>query len=324
MSKIISVSRRTDIPAFYADWFLNRLDEGIVGWENPFGGQKYLVSLKREDVLAFAFWSKNYRPFLNVVKEVKKREYPCLFNYTITGLPKIFESEVVEVDDAIDSFREVSALFSPSHIGWRYDPILISDQTGSQYHYDRIEYIASRLAGYTDRCFISFAVQYGKVERNFRSFSKETGITFVDPEEADRITMANRLAEIVNRYGMQMYTCCGDYLIGDRIKKGHCLDGDLLSLLYPEQEWKVKRKPTRKECGCTESTDIGKYDTCPHGCIYCYANMNKQRADTLYSLRDDESVFLGYSKEDSERFMVNVKLPKEHSKPMAQQMKFGF
>jgi hypothetical protein len=307
MKKIISVTRRSDIPAFYKDWFKNRLNAGFAGWENPFGGQKYLVSLKPQDVTAFVFWSKNYRSFLDVLPDLKQNGFNCLFQYTITGLPREFEVNLVETEDAIDSFKEISSLFSAEQVFWRYDPILTSAQTDKEYHLDRFEYIARQLSGYTRRCFVSYAVFYGKVERNFRAFTKEQGIKFYDPYNEQKIELANQLADIAAQYGMQVYTCCGDYLIGEKVKKAHCIDGDLISQLFYSGELKVKSRPTRKECGCSESTDIGKYDTCPHGCIYCYANVNKEKARQMHDNHDPGSPFLGYAKEDGDEFVAEIK-----------------
>ena len=116
MKKIISVSRRTDIPAFYGDWFMNRLKEGFVGYINPFGGQKYIVSLKPEDVICFVFWSKNYEPFIEKLKIVEDRGYKFYFNYTITGLPNIFECNLVEKEIAIDALKKIeSYVFTKAH-----------------------------------------------------------------------------------------------------------------------------------------------------------------------------------------------------------------
>ncbi len=306
MQRIVSVSRRTDIPAFYGKWFANRLDAGFVGWVNPFGGQKYLVSLHPEDVTALVFWSKNYRPFLEFLPDLKQRGYNCLFHYTITGLPGMFETNPVETGDAIDSFRQISDLYSPEHIAWRFDPILISDVTDKEFHLDRFEYIASRLSGYTERCFVSFAVYYGKVERSFRNFTAHHGINFFDPAREEKIELADQLAGIAGHYGIQMFSCCGDYLVNDRINKGRCIDGELISRLFYKGNWKGKSKPTRRECGCTQSTDIGKYDTCPHGCIYCYANMNKETARDVYEKHDGDSPFLGYAREEGNRFLSEL------------------
>ncbi len=296
MSRIISVSRRTDVPAFYKDWFVRRLKSGLAGWENPFSGQKYFVSLKPKDVVAFVFWSKNYRPFLEVLPFLRKNGYNCLFHYTITGLPRQFETNLVQTEEAVDSFRQISRFYSKDHIVWRYDPIVVSDLTDKDFHLDRFAYLAKHLSGYTRRCYISFPVFYGKVKRNCQAFTSQQGIEFYDLPVEERIDLAEDLAEIAENYGIQVFSCCGDYLIGDRIKKGHCIDGDLISRLFYNCRWRGRLQPTRKECGCTKSTDIGRYDTCPHGCIYCYANVNKEKARRMYDRHDPESPFLGYKK----------------------------
>jgi len=312
MSRIISISRRTDIPAFYGSWFQRRLDEGFAGWVNPFGGQRYLVSLKPEDVTALVFWSKNYRPFLPVLEQVRALGYPTVFNYTITGLPQEFESNLVPPKDAIDSLLELSRLYSPDHINWRYDPIVISSMTPPEFHEQRFAELCAQLQGHVKRCTFSFAIQYGKVARNYQLFEKEHSIKFVDPPQSEQIALARRLTDIATAHDIEMHTCCGDYLVDDRIKKAHCVDGDLISRLFYEGKWKGAKKPTRKECGCTTSTDIGKYNSCPHGCIYCYANRNKEQAIELCNAHDPASAFIGYSKAESDRFVDEIR----HGKPL--------
>jgi histone acetyltransferase (RNA polymerase elongator complex component) len=114
------------------------------------------------------------------------------------------------------------------------------------------------------------------------------------------------LSEIAKRHGMRMFSCCGDYLVNDRIQKGHCIDGSVIESLFFTEGLAYKEKPTRKECGCTESADIGTYDTCPHGCVYCYANMNKRRAVESFRNHDEDSAFLGYSKSQSDKWLALV------------------
>lgn len=309
MSKIISVSRRTDIPAFYSEWFSNRISEGFVGYENPFGGQKYVLSLKKEDVLTYVFWSKNYRPFLGTIDKLNSSGYNAIFNYTITGLPKIFECNLAHYDDTIDSLKEISRMFSPEHINWRYDPIVISTITPVDFHVQKFTELCEKLTSYVYRCYFSFAIMYGKVERNFKEFQIRNKISISDPSKEFRIELANKLAKIAAKYGIKMFTCCGDYLINNEITKAHCIDGNIVSNLFFKGQTQCAEKPTRKECGCSESTDIGKYNTCPHGCIYCYANVNKMSASNNFKTHDNDSVFLGYSREQSEQFIANFKFP---------------
>lgn len=307
MKKIISVSRRTDIPAFYGDWFMNRLKAGFVGYINPFGGQKYIVSLKQEDVISFVFWSKNYEPFIEKIKSIEDMGYKFYFNYTITGLPNIFECDLVNREIAIQALRKLSRMYSPKHINWRYDPLIISDITDYNFHIKTFEDIASKLEGYVERCYISYAIQYGKVKRNFDKFQRENDVEIIDPDNDLRIELAKELAEIAARYRIEMLTCCGDYLLGPKIGKAHCIDGRIIKELFYKKGSKYSEKPTRKECGCTVSTDIGTYDTCPHGCIYCYANVNKEKAYTRFEKHDKNAAFLGYTKEESDKWVEEVK-----------------
>ncbi|NMX21652.1 DUF1848 domain-containing protein [ANME-1 cluster archaeon GoMg4] len=320
MKRIISVSRRTDIPAFYGDWFMNRLRDGFGGYINPFGGQKYIVSLKPEDVICFVFWSKNYEPFIDKLKIIEDMRFNFYFNYTITGLPHEFECNLVKPDAAIDTLKKISQMYSPKHINWRYDPIIISDITDCKFHLENFENMASTLEGYVERCYFSYAIRYGKVKRNFDKFQNEHDINITDPDKDFRVKLANELADIAARYGIRMLTCCGDYLIGPKIGKAHCVDGKIIEELFYKKGFEHHEKPTRKECGCTESTDIGTYDTCPQGCIYCYANVNKTKAYSRFERHDKNAAFLGYTKAESDKWIEEAQ-SKDKGKGGFKQMK---
>jgi len=303
MKRIISVSRRTDIPAFYSDWFLNRLKEGVAGYVNPFGGGKrVVVSLKPEDVISFVFWSKNFQPFLEPLKVIDDMGYGSMFHFTITGLPRDFECNLVETEMAVKTLKKMSQRYSPKHIIWRYDPIIISDLTDAKFHLKNFQRLASELEGQVERCFFSYVAMYGKVKRNFKKLEEEKGVHVIDPDDETKKALADELAEIAEGYGIKMHTCCGDFLINDKIKKAHCVDGNLIRELFPH-DVKLKARPTRKECGCAESRDIGTYDTCSHGCVYCYANMNKEKAMKAYESHDKDSAFLGYSRSQSDKWL---------------------
>ncbi len=307
-SRIVSVSRRTDVPAFYGEWFMNRIADGYAGYVNPFGGQRYLVDLRPQAVHCFVFWSKNYGPFLDRLASLDDLGYRAYFNYTITGLPLDFESNLVPPEEAVESLGRLSETFSPEHINWRYDPVVLSNLTPAEWHLERFRSLAAALEGRVKRCYFSFAVQYGKVQRSFSEFQKRTGIVMRDPDLEQRRELAGAMADIAGAYGMTLHTCCGDDLVNDRIFKAHCIDADIIRRLFRE-DVSFKALPTRKECGCCESADIGKYDTCPHGCIYCYANINKRQAAESHERHDPASVFLGYSKAQSDEWMRELVVP---------------
>jgi len=299
MPPIISASRRTDIPAYYGDWFMRRLEEGFAGYVNPYGGQKYIVPLRPEDVVCLVFWSKNFTPFMDKLPLIEEMGYRFYFNYTTTGLPDIFENKIVKKETAIEALKVLGTAYSPAHINWRYDPIIISDITDYEFHIKNFESLASELEGSVERCIISFVMLYGKVRRNFAKFQREQGIKITYPDINFRLKLANELADIAEEHGIKISSCCGDYMLGEKIGKAHCIDRKYMQELSPN-EFKYREKPTRKECGCIESVDIGTYDTCPHGCVYCYANMNKQAAEVRFKCHDKDSVFLGFTRERSD------------------------
>ena len=200
----------------------------------------------------------------------------------------------------------MSKTYSPKHINWRFDPIIISSISDRDFYIKAFEELASELAGYVERCYFSFVVRYGKVIRNFAEFEKSHGLKVFDCSNDFKIEMANELAAIAARYGIEMFSCCGDYLVSDKIKKAHCIDGSIIEELFFPKGLSYKHKPTRDECGCTESTDIGTYDTCPHGCVYCYANTNKRKADNAFKNHDKTCAFLGHNKAQSDKWLAEI------------------
>lgn len=306
MKKIISASRRTDIPAFYGKWFMNRLEDGFVGHVNPSYRQKYIVSLKQENVLCFVFWSKNFGPFIEELNAIKEKGYNCYFHYTLTGLPNIFECNLAEIKYAIESLKTLSEMFSPRHVQWRYDPIIVSNITDYNFHLENFEYIASAIQGCVERCYFGFVKFHKKVKSNFSNFQKETQITILKPGKNYKISLANDLAEIAKRYGMSMHTCCDDFLVNSSIERAHCTDGDRIKELFCADSFRFAPGNLREGCGCVANTDIGTYDTCGHGCGYCYANLNKRIAFDNFKKHDPNSKFLGYSKEVSDEWIRGI------------------
>lgn len=315
MKRIISVSRRTDIPAFYGDWFMRRLQEGFAGIVNPFSGKRYIVSLSPQDVICFVFWSKNFSPFIENLKHVENLGYKFYFNYTVTDLPEIFENDV-DKEKAIEALKQLSRMYSLAHINWRFDPIILTNAYDRDFYLRAFEKLASEFAGYVERCYFSFVTKYNKVIRNFQELERTKGIGIKECSDDFKIGLANDLAAIAARYEIRMFSCCGEYLVNANIEKAHCIDGGIIQDLFFPEGLSYKDKPTRKECGCTASTDIGTYDTCPHGCVYCYANMNKQKARKAFDNHDEESAFLGYSKSQSDKWLAEIQFSKPKNNPL--------
>lgn len=290
--KIISASRRTDIPAFYSEWFMNRIRDGYVRWVNPFSRLVHRISLRPEDVMAFVLWSKNYAPLVPHMDELDARGYRMLFHFTINGLPRVFEPRVPDAQKTIECAHALSERYGPDPVLWRYDPVLISSITDVQYHLDRFRELCAAMEGAVRRCYFSFTVFHNKVQRNATALHGETGIALHDLPPSDRIEIANALADIASDHGIEMLSCCGDYLAEGKIKKAHCTDAELLFRLYPDRTRRLVEAPTREGCGCCECTDIGAYDTCAHGCIYCYASSRAQTALRNHERHDPRSDIL--------------------------------
>lgn len=292
---VISASYRTDIPAFYGEWFLNRIRAGAAAFHNPYSGQLVPVSLRPEDVRAIVFWSKNYGPFLRYLNELDDRGYRCYFHYSITGYTAesathLLEERVPSPVKTLESFRALAERSSPRHVQWRYDPIILSPLTDESWHLRTFRSLAERLAGLTTRCYISFVDLYDKVSRNLEALCRAGHLPReVIPHELpdnDKIQLAGELARVAHEYGITVYTCAEDVAAQGLVRRGSCVDQEILDELWPEQRVELKLSSNRGKCGCYDSRDIGAYDTCPQGCVYCYAVRNRPQALARY--RDHE------------------------------------
>jgi hypothetical protein len=281
--RIISVSRRTDIPAYYADWFMQQVERGYVTYPNPMSFKPVRLSLRPEDVLFIVFWTRNPHPLekhLNRLDELYQRAY--YFHFTINGMPKTLETNNPPVEFAIATFLRLAERY-PGQVFWRYDPIVLSDLTPSSYHLEKFSQLAERLHGATQRCYFSFVNWYLKVQRNFAKATAEHGVRFRDAALAERLDLVRQLAPMAAANGMTLYSCCQDALCEvDGVAQSRCVDIETIREIAPERYRKLREAPTRKDCGCYESRDIGYYDSCPHGCIYCYANLHREKAKGFY------------------------------------------
>jgi len=281
MPLVISASRRTDIPAFYADWFVNRLRAGSVTVLQPYSGRPSMVSLKSEEVSAIVFWSKNYAPLLVKLDEIEQTTKNLFFHFTITANREL-ESQAPDYRAAIKDYGFIARRYSPERVIWRYDPICITDQLSFDRYEERFAQCAELLQTYAKKCIFSFVHPYKKVLANMKKYSGHT-LAVVSVEQQREY--ARRLAVRAASYGIQLLACCNDHLPSDQIEKARCIDGRFLSEIFKVP---IDARPasTRKECWCTKSVDIGAYDTCAHGCLYCYANADKERAKAAF-LRHD-------------------------------------
>lgn len=267
---IISASRRTDIPALYMDWFMGRIRDGFVTYPNPFSGTFYTVSLAPEEVHSIVFWSKHYRPLLPHLDELHKRGFGMFFHYTITGLPRHLEPCSPPWELSVKILKELSLRTGSKQVAWRFDPIVLTEELDSRWYIKKFTDIGRKLAGLIERCYVSFVHLYGKTRRNLHRLA----IRLREPSLEEKLELASQLERIAQEFGIEVFFCCQPDLVAGGMKMGRCVDGELLSALFPEKPGVLQARPTRPGCGCTESKDIGMYDSCSLGCTYCYANQS--------------------------------------------------
>lgn len=323
---IISASRSTDIPAFYAKWFFNRLAKGYCVWYNPFNQQKMYISFERCRVIVF--WTKNPAPIIPYLSELDKRGIHYYFQVTLNDYVKErFEPNVPSVAKRIETFKQLSSLIGKERVIWRFDPMIVTPQLTPRMLLTKIWHIGNELKGYTNKLVFSFVdvKAYRKVQNNL---VKETPYYTKENVEQAEMTEAQRteiveglvkLREIWKQDGwnLEMATCAEEVDLNKYgIEHNRCIDGELMkrifaddkelvyylhTLKWPEKDMfgeippipqklkNVKDTGQRKICGCMVSKDIGMYNTCRHFCVYCYANTSKEAVLRNKDKHNDES-----------------------------------
>jgi len=263
---IISASRRTDIPAFFSEWFFEKLKQGFVDVPNPMNPKQIRkVDLSIENVDCIVFWTKNPAKMLSRLTELAG--YNFYFQYTLNGYNQIFEPDVPALKDRIETFKRLSDLIGPERIKWRYDPIFLSEDIDSNFHKVKFDYLAKSLKEFTNECTISFLDNYRKSDKRLKPYSVRqlTGIEMID--------IAKSIAEKALNINLQLYTCAEKIDLSEiGIKHGSCIDKTFIESITGKSLHIKKDKNQRAECGCSSSVDIGQYKSCGHSCLYCYAS----------------------------------------------------
>ena len=310
---IISASRSTDIPAFYAKWFFNRLAKGYCVWYNPFNRQKMYVSFARCKVIVF--WTKNPKPILPYLHELDEQGIHYYFQVTLNDYTaEGFEPNVPSVEERIRTFRELSEKIGHERMIWRFDPLILTPDMTPRTLLSRIWKIGNQLKGYTDKLVFSFVdvKAYRKVQSNLvkemHCFTKEN-VEEAEARDWQRQELAEGLARLRDvwaseGWNIQLATCAENIdLAAYGIEHNRCIDGELMERVFgddrelvyylhtgrlpepdlfgalpdiPADKKNLKDKGQRKVCGCMVSKDIGMYDTCRHFCVYCYANTSRE------------------------------------------------
>ena len=313
--EVISASRSTDIPAFHSEWFVGRLRAGYVRWVNPFNQQPQYVSFQRTK--AVVFWSKNPAPMLRFLPELDQRKIAYYFQFTLNDYEaEGLEPHVPPIEQRIDTFIHISTLLGRERVVWRFDPLILTDRLSPDQLLHKIQTIGERIHSYTAKLVFSFAdiSNYAKVQRNL----KRAGISYVDFTAEQMREMGRRIGDLCQRWGIEPVTC------GERedlsmygVNKNKCIDSDLLLAItgfdpaicdlfghraggqlgiFAEEKTPsgaAKDPGQRVECGCALSKDIGQYNTCPHLCLYCYANTSPALVERNVSRFNGREAILG-------------------------------
>ena len=268
---IISASRRTDIPFFFSDWFYRRLQDGYVCVRNPMNRhQVSRVALTPDVVDCIVFWTKNPRPMIGRLDELGA--IPYYFQFTLTGYGRDVEPNVPsKTRSLIPTFQTLSDIVGPQRVVWRYDPIAFSDVYTPSYHLRAFRSIAAELEGCADRCVISFVDIYRKNKRRLE------GSGLAEPDPGELLEFSRELADIAREHGISVGSCSEKIdLSAAGIEHNACVSRERIERILGAGLKVSKDKTQRDECGCVQSIDIGCYNTCGAGCLYCYANFSPE------------------------------------------------
>lgn len=269
---ILSVSRRTDIPNYYSEWFYNRIKEGFVYVRNPMNPhQVSRIELSPETIDCIVFWTKNSEPMMERLQELK--DYPYYFQFTLTGYGQDIEPNVPHKKHTmIPVFQRLSEEIGREKVIWRYDPILFTKKYTMEYHLSAFEQIAIALCGYTEKCVISFVDIYVKNQKKLQRLGLE------EKSRTQLQEFAQKISKIAVDNHIKVATCAEEIDLTEcGIEHNCCIDKDRIERIIGCKIKAEKDKNQRNVCGCIESVEIGTYHTCQNGCKYCYANDSEAR-----------------------------------------------
>ena len=284
---ILSVSRRTDVPNYYSDWFVNRIKEGFLYVRNPMNAhQVSKIDLSPDVVDAIVFWTKNPTPMLSYLDQIN--DYTYYFQFTLSAYGPDVERNLPSKNKIIiPTFQQLSKEIGKEKVIWRYDPIFFNEQYSIEYHCKYFEVLASKLGDYTEKCTVSFMDMYRNTERNVKPLS------IVKDTYEMQVELLQRFVEIAKEYGLYIDTCAeiGDFHnIG--VEHAHCIDRERIERIGGFKLNVDKDTNQRAECGCVASIDIGAYNTCKNGCLYCYANYSSNTVEKNFGMHNPKSPLL--------------------------------
>lgn len=286
MRRIISVSRRTDIPAFYSAWFRRRLEKGFVEVSNPFSHKNEIISLLPEDVYGFVFWSRYPKPLLQHFDYIdNKFSHNHYLHLTLNDYPKLLEGNNPRSELVLRSVDLFVQRYGTKYIIWRFDPIIVSNYTPINWLVYKFEQLCSKLENKVENCITSFVDVYAKVNRNFALLKQKYGFELVKLTQSEQKEIIERMQEIAVKYGISLSLCCEGILADSlSLSTASCINPARFSNSSINELKKFKIVPSRKDCTCIESKDIGFYNSCLFGCRYCYAVNSLEKSFRKYFL----------------------------------------
>jgi len=287
---IISASRRTDIPAFYSNWFINRARAGYCTVPNPFNrDQISRISLRPADVEVIVFWTRNSKPLMRHLGELDGQGYRYYFQFTVMANPRVLDPYSPTIKESIRTFKALSDRIGPKRVIWRYDPIVLSNLTDPAFHREKFATIAKELKGHTNRTVISIVDIYKSITARMRRL-ESSGLRLLSPQGPDLTDIVRSLSEIAGTYEMNLVSCAEEIdpqPLG--VNRGKCVDDELIAKEFGLKVAPKKDPHQRAACGCIISKDIGLYDTCPYNCVYCYATRSFAAVERNRARHDPKS-----------------------------------
>lgn len=303
---ILSVSRRTDIPNYYSEWFFNRLKDGFLYVRNPMNFHQISeIKISPDVVDCIVFWTKNPLPMMERLDELEAYNY--YFQFTLTGYGNDVERNLPnKKTSVIPIFQELSNRIGKEKVVWRYDPIFFSNRYNVQYHLKAFRSIAEALSGYTEKCVISFLDIYPKNKKNMDN------LLSYDLSDSELRKFAKELSNIAKENHIKIGSCAEKIDLDEYgIIHNSCIDKELIEKIIGCKLKINKDKNQRIECGCVESVEVGTYNTCKNGCVYCYANYSAKSVESNFQKYDPLSPLLcGHIEKDdriSTRKVVSLK-----------------
>ncbi|MDR0451945.1 MAG: DUF1848 domain-containing protein [Treponema sp.] len=269
---IVSASRRTDIPAFFGGWFMNRVREKYALARNPVNPKQVSrIELDPGHTACIVFWTKNATNFIRRLDELEKAGHRYYFQYTVNCYGSDIEKDV-DAEGAAEAFVALSKLIGKKRVIWRYDPVIVNDRYDTAFHAENFKRLCAKLAGFTEKCVISFVDGYGFLADAFR----EHGIKELAEAQIRRI--AGGISRAAAEHGISPASCCESVDLAEyNIGRSRCIDHELINGLFGLNIGYKKDAGQRPGCGCCASRDIGAYNSCLHGCVYCYAKRGARK-----------------------------------------------